>query len=444
MQRESSKSLLASAADVDLSSIASAPEGLQFENLRRRGIDVVRIRWASGNRRRWFRFFGFRRRRAVSADSVTLTFVDSQVHIQGPSGAGGNRELRIPMADITDVSIAAGGEGRTSVVVAHKGGSFALGEGLNDECRTWLRDRIVMETAGLTWKPLYNVGKRSTRQTSRPEDDKYRLWSSSQNRLIDLFLSQAVSKCEEMRAALSSGDHKAARSGAHWMKSSSAAIGAAQLSELCQRLEIDLDAKDAIRIANIAPHVFAEFEKVEASLKGALDTADNDLSSPALVVKPPVETQGCEVESLSGLSVLIVEDSRVNQEIARDCLERAGASVETVDDALSAIRKHELGSFDLILMDCQMSGMDGFAATRAIRESDRCMGRRPIPIIALTANALRDDRALCLAAGMNEYLSKPFIDADLIKAVSEWSRRDESRPYDVAAMQSEGEADAAA
>jgi len=113
--------------------------------------------------------------------------------------------------------------------------------------------RIVLEAAGLVWRPLFNVGKRTTRATANPDEDFCRRWNGTSGRLISAFLEQAGSKAAELKLALGSRDWPVARSAAHWMKSSSAAVGAMQLSELCQRLEIELDTKDFARARNLGP-----------------------------------------------------------------------------------------------------------------------------------------------------------------------------------------------
>ena len=74
----------------------------------------------------------------------------------------------------------------------------------------------------------------------------------------------------------------------------------------------------------------------------------------------------------------------------------------------------------MILMDCQMPDMDGFETTRAIRERERAMGKAPLPIIAMTAHAMSDDREHCLAAGMSDYLSKPFTQEQLHTILRRW------------------------
>jgi len=109
------------------------------------------------------------------------------------------------------------------------------------------------------------------------------------------------------------------------------------------------------------------------------------------------------------LRVLVVEDNKVNRLLAETMLRKAGCVVECAEDGaegVAAVKNN--GVFDLVFMDCQMPVMDGYEATAAIRawEAEQ-PERRPLPIIALTANALAGDRELCLAAGMTDYLTKP-------------------------------------
>ena len=115
-------------------------------------------------------------------------------------------------------------------------------------------------------------------------------------------------------------------------------------------------------------------------------------------------------------TVLLVEDNDVNALIATEVLRRAGGRVvraATGDEALAAIRAR---AFDLVLMDLQMPGMDGFEATRRIRAWERAQQRHEaVPIVALTANALPGDAAACLACGMNDYLTKPIRPDQLLR-----------------------------
>ncbi len=109
-----------------------------------------------------------------------------------------------------------------------------------------------------------------------------------------------------------------------------------------------------------------------------------------------------------GCRVLLVEDNPVNVAVARGMLSASGVTVTVGTDGRSGLAAAKEGGFDLIFMDCQMPGMDGFEATRKLREFEDRECRPRVPIVALTANALDGDRAACLAAGMDDYLTKPL------------------------------------
>jgi CheY-like chemotaxis protein len=117
------------------------------------------------------------------------------------------------------------------------------------------------------------------------------------------------------------------------------------------------------------------------------------------------------------LRVLVAEDNLVNQTVAARLLEKRGHVVTVVGDGRLAVAAHANGDFDVILMDVQMPEMDGFEATAAIREHERTTGGH-IPIIAMTAHAMRGDEARCLEAGMDTYLSKPIQVDRLLEALS--------------------------
>ena len=111
--------------------------------------------------------------------------------------------------------------------------------------------------------------------------------------------------------------------------------------------------------------------------------------------------------------VLVAEDNAVNAVVAEAFLKRAGLRVDVVADGTMAVERAAATQYDLILMDCQMPGMDGFEATARIRALERDAGARAVPIVALTANALESDRQRSIAAGMNDHLAKPFREQDL-------------------------------
>jgi two-component system CheB/CheR fusion protein len=94
-------------------------------------------------------------------------------------------------------------------------------------------------------------------------------------------------------------------------------------------------------------------------------------------------------------------------------------NVTTVENGQQALAKTAVESFDLILMDCQMPVLDGYEATRRLRQQDSANSQ--IPVIAITANAMQGDRDKCLAAGMNDYITKPFIIEVIENALTQWS-----------------------
>jgi len=113
----------------------------------------------------------------------------------------------------------------------------------------------------------------------------------------------------------------------------------------------------------------------------------------------------------AGQRVLLVEDNPVNQEMAVELLRRSGLVIETTDDGARAVELATTRRYDLVLMDVQMPGTDGLAATRLLRQRSG----RALPVIAMTANAFDEDRAACLAAGMNDHVAKP-VDPELLYA----------------------------
>jgi CheY-like chemotaxis protein len=116
--------------------------------------------------------------------------------------------------------------------------------------------------------------------------------------------------------------------------------------------------------------------------------------------------------------ILLAEDNLVNQKLAVALLQKAGYSVDVVENGLAAVKRVQQGRYRVVLMDVQMPEMDGLEATQIIREWEQ--GVRHIPIIAMTAHALKGDRERCLEAGMDDYLSKPINPKEFIKKVDLW------------------------
>ncbi|MDB5805667.1 MAG: sensor hybrid histidine kinase [Betaproteobacteria bacterium] len=140
----------------------------------------------------------------------------------------------------------------------------------------------------------------------------------------------------------------------------------------------------------------------------------------ALQAKPPTAPAARAAPAQGGGRVLVVEDNPVNREIACTMLEQLGRGHEVAENGRDALERLAAQAFDLILMDCQMPEMDGFEALRQIRAGTPLAVTPGVPVIALTANALAGDREHCIDAGFNDYLSKPFSEADLRTVLARW------------------------
>jgi signal transduction histidine kinase/CheY-like chemotaxis protein len=119
--------------------------------------------------------------------------------------------------------------------------------------------------------------------------------------------------------------------------------------------------------------------------------------------------------------VLIVEDNAVNQEVTKEMLKMLGCRVDVAEDGGAAVDAIKDRAYDLVLMDCHMPVMDGFEATAVIRRKEASdPAKTHLPIVALTADAVEGDRERCLAAGMDDYLAKPFTQDDLYSILEKW------------------------
>lgn len=126
---------------------------------------------------------------------------------------------------------------------------------------------------------------------------------------------------------------------------------------------------------------------------------------------PPVRFSG---------RVLLVEDNPINRLVAIEMLADLGLEVEGAADGKEALEQLSLGTYDLVLMDCQMPVLDGYRATETWRRREIDESRRRTPIAAVTANALPADRQRCLDCGMDDYLAKPYKRDDLIGLLARW------------------------
>ncbi|WP_247876918.1 response regulator [Azospirillum brasilense] len=154
--------------------------------------------------------------------------------------------------------------------------------------------------------------------------------------------------------------------------------------------------------------------------------------SPPKVPLPKMSSPPAAASGLSGAAtsrstgsaplrhrILVAEDNPVNLQVTLALLRRAGHMVDSVSNGLEAVNAVAALPYDLVLMDVQMPEMDGLAATRAIRRMGGAAAQ--VPIVAMTANAMEGDQAICLAAGMDDYLAKPIVADQLLRTVARWS-----------------------
>ncbi|MBU1344748.1 MAG: response regulator [Proteobacteria bacterium] len=123
------------------------------------------------------------------------------------------------------------------------------------------------------------------------------------------------------------------------------------------------------------------------------------------------------------IRILLAEDNRINQKVAIKMLNKLGFQVDVVDNGRHAVNALKEMAYDLVLMDCQMPELDGYAATKEIRSPETGVKNFKVPVIAMTANAMKGDKEKCLEAGMNDYITKPVNSKDLSQMVEKWLLR---------------------
>ncbi len=141
-------------------------------------------------------------------------------------------------------------------------------------------------------------------------------------------------------------------------------------------------------------------------------------SAGSTVDTTPLDASGTPPPSTRIGRILVAEDNTINQEVARTFVEMLGYQVDIVENGAAAVQASQRIAYDLILMDCQMPVMDGYQAAREIRRVQPTSGG--IPIVALTANAMKEEKEKCRAAGMNDLLAKPFLLEQLQAVLSRW------------------------
>jgi CheY-like chemotaxis protein len=466
------------------------PEGITIENLRKRGFDLLRLRIRGASTWRWLMWPGVIAAALAlsvgySADhwllggalgvglliaaavacraapgSWTITIVPDRLSIGRDRTAGSKSADTVLMfSEIQEIQIrkTAGGS-RNALQVASSTATVTIGAGLSMQALEWLKNYLIMEVSGLTWRPIFDVGRRTTRKRSCGQTNMLQDRPELARKGRALFLEQAPRTMERLRAAIERKDPVGIKREAHWLKSSGANVGASHLSELCQLMEIHALNNDLSKVDLLGADIDKEFEKVQAWLNGIQqqDAPPGTFTAPPVslpkyeIKGAPSAGSGTEVKTepdksatdaqpelaeaapvesaapapsappLFDARVLLVEDSPINREVAAEFLRDLVSYVEFAGNGQQAVDAHLHGRFDLILMDCQMPEMDGFQATRLIRQRERNYELSPVPIVALTANSLRGDRDKCLAAGMDDYISKPFAPETLKATVEKW------------------------
>lgn len=403
------ESLMAKAATVEWSPEQSTPADIAVESLRHRGVDRLTYKLNPAAKKGLFGFlFG---RSAAAKLKAVITIADEIVTVEVAQRKSTFRLSNVQAVELDHDDPKHAREIR----VKANDRTLQIGRGLSPASLRWLRDRLLLEAAGLMWKPIFHVGKRATAKTVLPDNDVYTAWSNEENSLIQYFVSEAPERARHLLARLRDEDFNEVVTSAQWMKSTAAVVGAGYLSEICQRLELEVASEDRKRLPVLMQHFRSEFNKV---LKRLCEVAGEDAE--------PLKLSG-ESAGLDGVGqtaapsrILLVEDSVFNQMIATELLSAAGHQVTVAAHGNEALVCLENESFDLILMDCQMPVLDGFETTKRIRAREFRLGRARTPIVALTAHALQDDRKRCLGSDMDDYLSKPYAPEELLEMVEYW------------------------
>ena len=150
-------------------------------------------------------------------------------------------------------------------------------------------------------------------------------------------------------------------------------------------------------------------------------SADQSTLPPPSSLVTTAALSDVDEQTRSTVRILLVEDYVINQAVAIGQLEKLGYRADVVDDGFAALKALALDRYDLVLMDCQMPKLDGYDASAEIRRREAVSGDRHTPIIAMTANAMMGDREKCIAAGMDDYITKPIRAEDLQRVVEQWA-----------------------
>lgn len=184
--------------------------------------------------------------------------------------------------------------------------------------------------------------------------------------------------------------------------------------ELAEKLE-----KMTARGKDLPFELVEHLEVLDRAVDQILNLLDTALEPRKPTVFVPEPLCASKLAPSNEIRVLLVEDNMVNRKLAMLVLERVGCEVDVAENGAEGVEKFKTGDYLAIFMDCQMPVMDGYEATRAIRKLETGTNSH-IPIIAVTANAMKGDKEKCLECGMDDYISKPILPNDLQGAVNRW------------------------
>jgi two-component system, sensor histidine kinase and response regulator len=197
-----------------------------------------------------------------------------------------------------------------------------------------------------------------------------------------------------------------------------ALVAAIQADPLLQSLPLIMlssSVQDPARLAGLRVDVWLDKPVRQSDLHDAIATVLAQQRPP-----PPAPVLAARPMQFNGERVLFVEDNPVTGDVGLQMLRKRGLHVDLATDGEAAVAAIKRGHYEAVLMDIQMPRMDGYQATRAVREWEAQTGRRRLPIIALTAHALPADRERCLAAGMDDYVVKPYSSETVGTVVARW------------------------
>ena len=460
-------------AKSDLDAIAhwdpyeTPPPGVRVENLRRRGVDAMRFYLEVPSRTNqllyclpfllgvpvialsiyvfWLKLAGvagafllvyyLKVNRSGLTKRWTISLTPEYLGVIAETGKESTSfSKRIDFEDIKGIEVRKElGKSTTQLIIKTQREKILVGHGLSNALTKWLKNYLVLELAGLSWRPIFGVNRSQSKLRSVNKHNPLLLDQDLAIRLIDIFVAQAPDFIEQLGEAVAARDAGSIRKAAHWLKAASANVGAKPLSEQCQLMQLYAMDHDYARIDILFEDIKTKSDDVVSWLTDIRQNAATTIAEagsgnvhPADLKslsagKPKAEpSDEADDSNIIDAKVLVVDDSEVSRLIAEDCLGQVVSHIEFAADGGQALDELAKGRFDLILSDCEMAGIDGYEFARRMREYERTTQLEPTPIIALTAHALKRDRARCIAAGMNDYLSKPFSYEELEDKVRMW------------------------